>query len=203
MRRTPRPAPARRARVRVEHLEDRTAPAFVAAPAYAAGPLAGDRSEPRAIVTGDFNRDGKLDVATANFRAGGVSVLLGTGTGGLKPRANLALPLPPVNIITADVNGDGKLDLITANHVIFAVDGSVSILLGDGTGGFTIARTILVGKAPNDVAAADFNGDGKVDLAVPNFGSNPNPGNTITLLFGTGTGAFTDGGTLPVANQPN
>ena len=86
---------------------------------FPAGPNGGDRSNPVAIVTGDFNRDGKLDVATANFRAGGVSVLLGTGTGGFKPTANLTLPLPPVNIITADLNGDGKLDLVTANHGIF------------------------------------------------------------------------------------
>jgi FG-GAP-like repeat len=202
MRRTARPAPARRARVRIEPLEDRAVPAFVAAPDYAAGPLAGDRSNPVAVVTGDFNRDGKLDVATANQRAGGISVLLGTGTGGFKPGVNIKLSQPPVNIISADVNGDGKLDLVTANLDLFAEDGTVSVLLGNGLGGFAIFKTIPVGKRPVEVATGDFNGDTKLDLAVTNFGSNPNPGNTITLLMGTGTGAFTSGGTVAVG-RPN
>jgi FG-GAP-like repeat len=202
MRRTPRPAPARRARIHVAPLEDRTAPAFLAAPAYAAGPNAGDRSNPLAVVTGDFNRDGKLDVATANQRAGGVSVLLGTGTGKFNLAANIKLPQPPVNITAADLNGDGRLDLITANRDIFNIDGTVSILLGNALGGFTLARSILVGKAPLDVAVADLNGDGKLDLAVPNFGSNPDPGNTVTVLIGSGKGTFTSGGTVTVGSKP-
>src|SRR5262245_37608027 len=150
MRRIPLPAPARRAHVRVEPLEDRTVPAFVAASNFAAGPLAGDRSNPVAVVTGDFNRDGKLDVATANQRAGGISILIGNGTGGLKPGANIKLAQPPVNIITADVNGDHKLDLITANRDIFNINGTVNVLLGNGLGGFTIFKTIQVGKGQLD-----------------------------------------------------
>ena len=71
-------------RIRVETLEDRSLPAFFAAPSFPAGMLGGAGSEPIAVAVGDFNRDGRLDAATANKGTHDVSVLLGNGNGTFK-----------------------------------------------------------------------------------------------------------------------
>ena len=122
--------------IRFEKLEDRSLPSFVAAPSFPVGLNGGGHSNPQAVVTGDFNRDGLLDVATANnggpfdsSGTDGVSILLGTGNGAFKPARNLFIGRRPVELATGDFNGDGKLDLVTANEK----DNSVTVLLGSGT----------------------------------------------------------------------
>ncbi len=78
----------------------------------------------------------------------------------------------------------------------------MSVLVGTGTGGFTVApgSPIAVGTQPSSVVAADFNGDGKTDLAVANFGSN-----NVSLLLGNGDGTFTPASDSPIAvgNSPD
>ena len=152
-----------RPRIRVELLEDRSLPSFVAAHSFIVGPKGGSNSKPQAIVSADFNRDGLLDVATANkggvfANSGneGVSILLGTGKGSFKPAKNIYTTHSAYGIIAVDLNADGKLDLVTADKD----DDAVTVLLGNGAGGFTIAGTFDAGKGPNAVAAGDFNGDG-------------------------------------------
>ena len=195
-----RPAHPRRPRIRVERLEDRSLPSFIAAPSVHVGPSGGAGSDPQAVVTGDFNRDGRLDAATANAGANGISVLLGTGTGGFKPAINIPLGRSPVGLLAADVNGDGKLDLVTANQS----DNSITVLKGNGLGGFTIAGTVPAGPGPVSVAADDFNGDGHLDLAVADNGTTRPfvTGTTVTVLFGTGTGTFNPGPVLGVGTNP-
>lgn len=82
----------------------------------------------------------------------------------------------PESIIAADFNNDGKLDLAVAN----SVDGTVTLLLGNGDGTFTQASgsPYAVGPDPFQIAAADFNGDGKLDLAVAN-----GTGGTISIFL--------------------
>jgi hypothetical protein len=186
--RTPRP------RVRFEPLEDRSLPTFVVPPTFVVGPKGGLDSKPAAIVTADFNRDGKPDLATANNGAQGVSLLLGNGTGGFRPAINLTLGRSPAFLLATDVNADGKPDLVTANN-----DNSVTVLLGNGFGGFRSAGTVAAGNKPVFVAAGDLNGDGKTDLAVADSG---NGSSVLTLLFGTGKGGFNPGGTVAVGAQP-
>jgi hypothetical protein len=86
----------------------------------------------------------------------------------------------PSAVAAGDFNHDGKLDLAITN----SGDATVSILLGNGSGGFTATTPISVGFNPDSVAVGDFNNDGNLDLAVANEGSN-----TISILLGNGAGA--------------
>jgi hypothetical protein len=152
-------------------------------------------SSPRSVAVGDFNGDGKLDLAVANFISSTVSILLGTGTGSFEAKADFGTGSFPFSIAVGDFNGDGKLDLAVAN----AGDDAVSILLGTGTGSFGAKTDFGTGNTPLSVAVEDFNGDGKLDLAVANQNAN-----SVSILLGTGAGSFgakTDFGTgnLPLS----
>jgi ATP:corrinoid adenosyltransferase len=144
------------------------------------------------MLLADFNRDGVLDFAGSHHDRYEVVVLLGRGDGtftnafgspfsargpGKRPHTHA--------LAAADVNRDGKLDLITAN----SEDGDISVLLGDGKGGFTRApgSPFRCGPAPYPVALADVNGDGTLDIVVPNTAPGPT---TITVLLGDGRGEF-------------
>jgi hypothetical protein len=139
-------------------------------------------SEPNRVAVGDFNGDGKLDLAVSNYQGNTVSILLGDGTGKFTAASSPATGLEPNGVAVGDFNGDGKLDLAVAN----TLSNTVSILLGDGTGNFTAASSPATGLEPIGVAVGDFNGDGKLDFAVANIYSN-----TVSILLGDGTGNFT------------
>jgi len=138
---------------------------------------------PVGIATGDFNGDGNLDMAVSNEDDSTVSVLLGNGHDGFSAHVDYPVDFNPVWMTSADLNMDGKIDLVTVN----AGDDSISILLGKGDGTFLPAVTYPVtpGANPYYVAAGDFNGDGKPDLAVTDFYTN-----NISILIGNGDGTF-------------
>ncbi|MFN2467487.1 MAG: FG-GAP repeat domain-containing protein, partial [Gaiellaceae bacterium] len=141
---------------------------------------------PIALVAVDLNGDGKRDLAVANNESDTVSILLGDGAGGFSaaPGSPVAAGDGAGSLAATDVNGDGRPDLAVANFE----SGTVSILLGNGAGGFSEApgSPILVGTAPNAIAAADLNGDDRPDLATANSGSDD-----LTILLGNGAGGFT------------
>ena len=150
-------------------------------------------SNPFVVTTGDFNNDGKSDLATANNGSGNVSVLLGTGTGTFGPATNFPAGTNPSGVVTRDFNHDGILDLAVANNG----SNNVSILLGTGTGAFGAATNFAAGSFPGFIVTADFNGDGNSDLAVANRGSH-----SLSILVGSGNGAFTAGADVPTDAIP-
>jgi FG-GAP-like repeat len=156
---------------------------------------------PESAAVGDFNGDGRADLAMAI--GNGVSIFLGSDKGApvLASEAPLGRQASSHGIVTADLNGDGKLDLALASEW----EGVVSVLLGDGHGGFSAAAgspfTVPSGGPamglPDSIAVGDFDCDGKPDLAVTNFnGSSDN----VAILRGDGTGAFSAEAELFPAN---
>jgi hypothetical protein len=168
-------------------------------------------SLPIAITTADFNGDGKLDLAFVNSGQTGssldntVSVLLGKGDGTFQPQMTFATGVLPADLQVGDFNADGKVDLAVANEICApgaasCGAGSVSVLLGNGDGTFRPHIDTTVGVTPLQLAVADFNGDGKSDIAVVNNGLGH--GNTFSTLIGNGDGTFASPASTTLAGPP-
>jgi hypothetical protein len=153
------------------------------APAYPvdAGPLA--------LVTGDFNGDGRLDVAVANQSVNTVSILFGAPRGTAPTRQDHVVGQGPAEIVVAHFNGDTALDLAVSG------DHEVSVLINDGTGGFTVSAVPNPAFDADALSADDFDGDGHPDLAVGGrqFVSGSFAG-SVWLLRGNGAGGFSSPG---------
>jgi hypothetical protein len=132
------------------------------------------------LAVADFNRDGKLDFAVANYASNSVSVFLGDGSGRFKQKGTYPAGSKPIDLATADFNNDGNWDLATASD-----SGGFAVLLGNGDGSFGAPSS---GSLPGNtftVSAADFDGDGNPDLAVMTHGNA-----LVYLLRGKGDGTF-------------
>jgi T5SS/PEP-CTERM-associated repeat protein/uncharacterized repeat protein (TIGR03803 family) len=144
--------------------------------------LGGAGAIPEFITASDVNADGNVDLVVAcEF---GVVVLLGDGSGGFGAANVVARGSNFNSVATGDVNGDGKTDIVFTDFDGY--NGSVSVLLGDGGGGFGGPMRYAAGTAIStwSVTIADMNGDGKADIIA---GSYPNG---VTVLLGDGHGGF-------------
>lgn len=153
------------------------------------------------LVAGDFNGDGIIDLGVAS--SSGVQLFLGAGGGTFTAGSSYLSGTTPARIVKGDFNGDGILDLAVSDSSA----GTVRVLLGAGDGTFTeyASSPITVGSTPIGLVAADFNGDGYVDLAVANSGSNSitillssfsGPGSTFTMTASTVPSAGDSSGIL-------
>ena len=134
-------------------------------------------SEFGAVAAADFNGDGKLDLAVTDAGNNNVTILLGNGDGTFTATSGspISVGTKPYSIAVGDFRGNGKLDLTIANYG----SNNVTFLLGNGDGTFTAApdSPIVVGNSPASLAVGDFNGSGRLGLAIANAGDN-----TISVL---------------------
>jgi len=169
--------------------------------AFNQGPVSANGTAPASAympAVGDFNGDGKLDIAATgggyDYTANLVTILLGNGDGtfSLAQNSTFATGSNPWAIVAADFNGDGKLDLAVVNYD----SNSATILLGNGDGTFTPApgSPVTVGLNPAALAVGDFNSDGKPDLVIANQTDS-----SLTILLGNGDGTFTPAASSPFA----
>jgi len=134
---------------------------------------------PFVMITGDFNKDGILDLVLCRELTGKVSILLGTGNGGFGAAKDYLIQGMCVSLVAGDFNGDNNLDVAASNT------GAVNVLLGKGDGTFAQPVPNRAGMDPQGLVTGDFNGDGKLDLAVANFDSS-----SVSVLIGNGDGTF-------------
>jgi hypothetical protein len=135
--------------------------------------------QPEALVIGDFNGDGKPDLATTNSASNNLSILLNNGGGTFPTHVEYPTGVAPGNILSGDFNGDGKLDLVDIAQT------GISVLLGNGDGTFQPPLNYAVSEAAS-LAAGDFNSDGKLDLAV----TTQQDSQPLVVFLGNGDGTF-------------
>src|SRR5437764_454986 len=215
---------------------------FKAAVSYTVG------TKPSAAAVGDFNGDGKLDVAVVNSGDasvgdnGGLSILIGNGDGTLKSAANVSAGTNPLAVTVADPNGDGTFQLptmivkcgviCTATWVLAGVAdlnqdgnmdqvvvqnaycgpfghlapcGEIFTFLGNGDASFGPPPGGWEVPGGSPVAIADFNGDGKLDIAVSRSTGSQciNARGCVFVLAGNGDGTFQNATSLPVGPTPD
>lgn len=124
--------------------------------------------EPWFAAIADLNRDGRLDIVATHHEQRAMSVLIGDGRGGFTEvnGSPFDFGVSLYQIIIADVDRDATMDVIATSG------DSLRVLLGDGRGAFKPTASIPVGPGAWRMAAADLNGDGKVDVVTSNSESN-------------------------------
>ena len=150
---------------------------------------------------GDFNGDGLVDVATdvsnTLFPSGDVAIRLADGAGGFDLTGSASTAVIPIAGAALDLDLDGALDLATANTetpTFMPPVHGLSLLAGNGSGGFTGVQELVLDEAPTGIVAADWNGDGIDDLAVSTVGA-------VDVYAGDGLGGLGAAQAVPVVGS--
>jgi len=169
---------------------------FASPTSYVVGSLPSD------VAVGDFNGDGKPDIAVVNSGSNDVSVLLGNGDGTFQAATNFAVGNSMTNIAVGDFNGDGKLDIVVflpGKGTTF-VAGELRILVGNGDGTFQAPVVTPLTIAATALRVGNFNGDKKADLILSNVDTSTQAV-TLNILIGNGDGTFQTAMAIPSGAQ--
>lgn len=144
---------------------------------------------PRTIVDiADFNHDGWKDIAALG--ASNLYISLNKGDGTFGPETDYLVWNSPKAVADGDFDADGNIDLAVVN----AMSNDVCVFFGIGDGSFTDQIShparYSVGKYPTSITSADFDGDGKDDLAIANTGRSPDYNNIVSILLEAGDRTF-------------
>ena len=148
---------------------------------------------PNYAVTGDFNHDGKIDIALTSGVTPEMQVFLGNGDGTFRPPTVYEVGQTAGPLAVADVNHDGNLDIVAGNGLCpnGVCTDEVSVLLGNGDGTFRSPVTYAVPADVGRFVLGDFNGDSKLDIAMTNGAINSTSAcDCISVLLGNGDGTF-------------
>jgi len=151
---------------------------------------------PVAFAAGDFNHDGKIDLAVVGdcgsakcAQPGTLEVLYGTGEGGFRSAGTYPVDYAPTAIAFGDINKDKNLDFVISNScgksASCGAAGTATVFLGGASGKFTAGKDVALGKSPSSVAMGDLGGRGILDLLVTRAADN-----TVAVLRGVGDGTF-------------
>ncbi len=145
----------------------------------------GTGSYPLELINADFNNDGKPDLVSSNQNntPGDITLALCSPTGTFGTATNFTVGAWAYALTAGDFNNDGNKDIAVTKGT--STTGSVTVLFGNGLGSFGTPVNYVTGFGPRSVKAADFNGDGNLDLAVANYDAN-----TISILQGSSAGTF-------------
>jgi hypothetical protein len=162
--------------------------------------LTGMGATPYAVAAGDWNGDGKLDIAVSSASWGAVSVFFNRGRRKYELGTDVLVGHVSRSLVTGDINGDGVLDLAVAN----AETDDVAIVLADGKGGLKKVARYRTGVAPFDVVLADVDGDGLLDAVVANESNALVSGTrgTVSVLYGQPGATFSQPLNLEVGDHP-
>ncbi len=149
-------------------------------------------SQPVAVAVGLFDKDGHQDIMTANRGGRSISLLRGVGNGTFAGQRDIEVAGSPTSVLSADLNNDANSDVVAVDE-----DGTITSLLGDGSGEFTPVR-VETNSQIQDIAGGDFDGDGHFDLvAVGGTASR------AKILSGLGDGTFVATGTVGTGRFPS
>ncbi|HTY11212.1 MAG TPA: VCBS repeat-containing protein [Bacteroidota bacterium] len=163
---------------------------------------------PISIALGDFNGDGKLDIVCANYKSNTISLLLNAtppdgSAPSFLPKIDLHTEEKPMAVAVGDFNGDGKPDFVVANYL----SNNISIFLNtsrqdSASPSFAVKEDVPTEERPISLFVADFNGDGRPDLAVANYKSNSISVFLNTTSRGSSSVSFAQRIDLPAGTRP-